>query len=345
MMWTQRRTPGRAGFGILITVAVLIASIAAPASGQAGTPVLGDGLWRVVFFLDQQAELGGVEVGYRGHGSAIIQMSDGAAAGEWNLSLSSVVLGTNATSNGVSIGTVSGDGMNQVLDFESMTVTDATYGITITMTADELPVSGGGTLTPMGRGCSAITGDWTIPFNDQTLSGEFIAQRLGAGGDETDANLRDSGLTIIEDARNGVINPLALREFIRMSEAGSEATERDDSCGLESARIFGNASTMLLNTVLVETGYAADDLDDESFMDFYRVVLRSGLNETFPDSYLTWDFGLRNRLAAAVASEDPADWTFWLPIARQIGEDEAADTLSRNICRERGDYYCEEIGE
>lgn len=345
MMRTKHRTIGRTGCGILITVAMLIASIAAPAGGQAGNPVLGDGLWRVVFFIDQAAVLGGVDVEYRGHGSSVIEINDGSASGEWNLSLTSVVTATTSTSNGVAIGTVSGDAVEQTLDFSSMTVTDATFGITVTFTADELPVSGGGTLRPLGRGCDAITGVWFIPFNDQTLEGQFIAQRLGAGGGETDADLRDTGLALVEDARSGTIDVSALRAFVAQAERGSEATARDSGCGTESARIFGTAATMLLNTVLVETGYATDDLSDAEFVEFYRVVLRSGLFETFPDTYLTWEFGLLNRLAAAIRSEDPADWRFWLPIARQLGEEEAASELARNICDDRGDLYCEGADE
>lgn len=315
--------------------------MAVPAGGQAGNPVLGDGLWRVVFFIDQAAVLGGVDVEYRGHGSSVIDINSGAASGEWNLSLTSVVTGTTSSSNGVAIGTVSGDAVEQTLDFSSMTVTDATLGITVTFTADELPVSGGGTLRPLGRGCSAITGVWFIPFNDQTLEGNFIAQRMGAGGGETDADLRDTGLGLIEDARNGTIDVSALRAFVAQAESGSEATSRDSGCGVETARIFGTAATMLLNNVLVETGFAADDLEDAEFMEFYRVALRSGLFEMFPDTYLVWEFGLLNRLAAAIGSDDPADWRFWLPIARQLGEDEAASGLAQRICDDRGDLFCE----
>ena len=342
---TKRTLSRRSGLGIVLAAAVMIASMAAPAGGQAGGPVLGDGLWRVVFFLEQRATLGGVEFDYSGHGSSIIDMTGGSASGEWNLSLSTVVVGESATSNGVAIGTVSGDGVEQVLDFTSITVTEATFGIAVTITADELPVSGGGSFTATGRGCSALTGEWVIPFNDQQLEGQFIAQRIGAEGGETDADMRDEGLELIEQARNGTINVGALRAFIQQAERGSEATGRDDGCNDETARVFGTAATLLLNSVLVQTGYAATDLDDAQFMEFYRVALRSGLFEMYPETRLTWEFGLLNRLAAAVGSEDPAVWRFWLPVARQLGEEEAAAALAQNICDERGDFYCEGVDE
>ncbi len=341
----MRNLSRRSGLGIVLAVAVMIASVAAPAGGQAGSPVLGDGLWRVVFFLEQRATLGGVEFDYSGHGSSIINVTGGEATGEWNLTLTTVVVGSNATSNGVAVGTVIGSGAQQVLEFSTITVTDATLGITITVTADELPESGGGTFTPTGRGCSALTGDWVIPFNDQSLEGQFIAQRLGAEAGETDADMRDAGLDLIEQARNGVIDAASLRAFIQQAESGSEATARDEGCNDETARVFGTAATLLLNTVLVETGYAASDLEDAEFVEFYRIVLRSGLFETHPDTRLTWEFGLLNRLAAAISSEDPAVWRFWLPIARQLGEDEAAAELARNICEERGDLFCEGVDE
>lgn len=328
---------------MLLSAALMIASLTAPAGGQAGNPVLGDGLWRVVFFLEQQAVLGGVDIEYRGHGSSVIEINDGSASGEWNLSLTSFVVATTSTSNGVAIGTVSGDAVEQVLDFTSISVTDAALGINLTFTADELPPTGGGTLRPLGRGCSAITGVWFIPFNDQLLEGQFIAQRLGADGGATDADLRDTGLELIEAARNGTIDVGSLRNFVAAAERGSEATARDDGCGAETARIFGSAATMLLNSVLVETGFAADDLEDAEFMEFYRVAVRSGLFETSPDTYLTWEFGLLNRLAAAVGSEDPDQWSFWLPIARQLGEEEAATALALNICDARGDLFCEGV--
>lgn len=341
MSWTSLRTTRRRTAGILLAVALLFASAAAPAGSQAGNPVLGDGQWRVVFFIEQAAVLGGINIEYRGHGSSLIAMNGGNATGEWNLSLTTVVTATTATSNGVAIGTVSGNGVEQTLDFTSMTVTDATFGVTVTFTADELPVSGGGTLRPLGRGCSAITGVWFIPFNDQTLEGTFIAQRLGAGGGETDADLRDNGLALIEDARNGTINVGALRDFVAQAERGSEATARDSGCGSDTARIFGNAATMLLNSVLVEAGYATEDLSDADFMEFYRVALRSGLYEMYPDTYLTWEFALLNRLADAIRSDDIAVWRFWLPIARQLGEDEAAIELATRICMEEGHFGCD----
>lgn len=341
---TNTRVPRRrAGIGIVLAAAVMIASLTAPAGGQAGTPALGDGLWRVVFFLDQRATLGGVEFDYTGHGSSIIEINDAVATGEWNLSLSTVVVGENATSTGVALGTVSGSPILQELNFDTITVTDATFGIEITLTADELPDSGAGTLLPTGRGCSALTGDWIIPFNDQTLEGQFIAQRLGADGGETDADLRDSGLDLIEQARTGTIDVNALRAFIARAEAGSEATARDDGCSVEVAGIFGTAATLLINSVLVETGFATTDLDDAEFMEFYRVALRSGLFEMYPETLLTWDFGLRNRLSAAIGSEDPAVWRFWLPIARQVGDEVASRELAINICRERGDFFCEGV--
>lgn len=339
------RLSRRAGLGALLATAVMVASMAAPAAGQAGSPVLGDGLWRVVFFLDQRATLAGTEFDYTGHGSSIIQVTDGSASGEWNLSLSTVVIGTNSASNGVAIGTVSGNALEQVLDFDTVTVTDATFGITVTLTAEELPVSGGGTLTPTGRGCSALTGEWIIPFNDQQLEGQFIAQRLGTGGGETDADLRDTGLGLIEQARTGTIDASALSEFIRQAEAGSEATARDDGCDAETAGIFGTAATLLVNSVLVEAGFATTDLDDAEFMEFYRAALRSGLFEMYPETRLTWGSGLRNRLAAAIGSDDPAVWTFWLPIARQLGDEVASRELAINICRERGDFFCEGVDE
>ena len=327
----------------LLAVAILMASMTVPAGSQAGTPVLGDGTWRVVFFLQQQASLGGVEFDYSGHGSSIIDVTSGTASGEWNLSLTTVVVGENATSNGVANGTISGTAGEQVLDFSSITVTDATFGITITLGADELPANGGGTFTPTGRGCSALTGDWVIPFNDQQLEGTFIAQRMGAGGGETDADLRDEGLAIIEQARAGAVDVTTLQAFINRAEQGSEATARDEGCDLATARIFGNAATVLLNTVLIEVGYAVDAIPDADFIQFYQVVIRSGLFETEPDTRLTWEFEVLNRLGAAIGSDDPAVWRFWLPIARQIGETEAAIELAQNICRDSGHFGCENI--
>lgn len=333
----------RNGLTTLLAAAVLITSIVTPAGSQAGSPVLGDGLWRVVFFLDQKASLGGVDFQYSGHGSSIVQMGDGSASGEWNLSLTTVVLDSNSTANGVALGTVSGTGSELVLDFSTITVTDASIGLTVTMGADELPPTGGGRLNMSGRGCSAITGDWIIPFNDTQLEGEFIAQRLGADGGETDADLRDDGLALIEQARLGTIDVSALGAFVERAEQGSEATARDDGCSLEASRIFGTAATLLLNTVLTEAGYAAADLTDAEFMNVYRIVLRSGLFETDPEVRLTWEHGLLTRLARAIGSEDPAVWRFWLPVAEQLGEEEAVLGLKRNICDELGLAFCQGV--
>ena len=330
----------RSSLVLILAAATMLASVATPAGSQGG-PTLGDGQWRVVFFLEQRANLGGVDFDYSGHGSAFVALADGSASGEWNLSLATQVVGTNGLANGEAIGTVSGDSTELVLDFTSITATDASIGMSVTFTADELPPTGGGRLVPGSIGCSAVIGDWTIPFNDTQLEGEFIAQRLGVDGGETDADLRDTGLDLIEQARAGTIDVTALRSFIQQAESGSEETARADGCSDEMSRTFGTAATLLLNAVLVETGYAATDLDDAAFMEFYRVVLRSGLFEMYPDTRLTWEFGLLQRLADAISSEEPRVWRFWLPIAEQLGEVEAAETLTRLICDERGDLHCE----
>lgn len=339
----NRMTGRRNWLMTLLAAALIIVSVITPAGSQAGSPVLGDGLWRVVFFLDQTANLGGVNFQYSGHGSAIVEMRDGSASGEWNLSLTTVVQDSNSTANGVAIGTISGTGSELVLDFTTITVTDSSIGLTVTMGADELPATGGGQLAMSGRGCSAITGGWTIPFNDTQLEGEFIAQRLGADGGETDADLRDDGLALIEQARSGIVDVFALSAFVQRAEQGSEATARDDGCSLETSRIFGTAATLLLRTVLTEAGYAAADLSDEAFMTLYRLVLRSGLFETDPEVRLTWQNDLFGRLANAVGSEDPAVWRFWLPVAEQLGEERAALSLNQNICDERGDLFCQGV--
>lgn len=327
---------GRRGLiAALLLVALLIAATVPPAGSQ-GRLGLGEGLWRVVFFYQAQNELGGVDIDYSAHGSAVLDVAEGSTTGEWNLSVRSQILGTNATSNAVAIGAARGDSISQDLELTEVTVTDASVGLTVTFRADELPDAGAGSFVATGSGCSAVTGTWLIPFSDQLLRGEFIAQRLGTGGAATDADFRDEGLRLIEDARSGTIDAGALRAFIERAELGSEATARDSGCEGDSARLFGTAATLMLDTVLVETGYAARDLDDAAFVDFYRVVLRSGLFEVYPDTRLTWEFDLLQRLADAITSDDPADWSYWLPVARQLGEDEAAIELAQNICEEQG---------
>jgi hypothetical protein len=326
---------------------LLLSLTAAPTGAQSdastGAYPLGTGLWRVTFFIRDNTELGGVVFNYSGHGSSIIEVPEnGPVTGEWNLSLRSSPVGEVATANGAATGFVTGDPLTQSLEFDQVTVTDAQFGIEITLSADELPDAGAGSLAVTGSGCNAVTGAWLIPFNGVFLRGSFIAQPLGTGVPLDQADLREEGQRLIEAARDGSINVGELRAFLAAAELQMDGnTGRRNDCTGEQAELFATAGTLLLDSVLIEAGYAVDELSDADFMEFWGLVLRSGLLLISDEARLTWEFELFERIGDAEVFGTIDDWRFWQPIAAQYGQDASAAAMARRICEEEGGGGCE----
>lgn len=330
--------------GGALAVVLLGLPAASPAPAQEGE--LADGNWRGSLSYTGNAELGGVGVHYDAHGSFVMNVASGRASGEWNLQVTSAIQGTTGVATATAIGTIDGSSISQELVFDRMTVVDPAFGITIEMSADELPVSGGGSLLVLNDSCNTISGSWTIPFNDSSLFGEFIAEPLVPGSASTQADLQEEGLRLIQQAADGVISPGELSSFIARAEAQAAGTTfRREGCDAETAYRFSNAATTLLDAVLVQSGFALDDADDSTFVALYRVGLRSGLFDFNPSARITWEFQLLQRLADAINSEEPSEWRFWLPVAREFGEPEAEAALEKNLCLDlhRADpFVCED---
>lgn len=344
----KRRLTTLAVTALLLVSAIVAAS--APSGAQDGDGrayALGDGQWRAVFFIRTDVELGGVDFNYNGHGSAIIDMSGGEAQGEWNMSLRTVVVGESASANAVATGTVTGDGLVQDLALDQVTATDAQFGIEITMTADDFALqgidSGAGSLVMLGRSCNAATAAWQIPFNGTTLGGDAIIEPLRPGSVDSQADLREEGLELIEQARVGNVDPSALGSYVARAESQMNGTLRRDDCLPEDAAVFAHAGAVLLATVLTETGYALGDASDEEFLDLFTIAVRSGVFLVSGDAQLRWEFEFLNRASGVLGSEDLEDLRFWQAASQQFGYDDSADALAREICRlEGGGEECDE---
>ncbi len=341
----RRRTGGRL-IALLACFAALAALVVPAAPVDAQGQGFGQGNWRVVFYYQAETVLAGEDVYYTGHGSMFLNVAGTEASGEWNLSLDTVVLSVGAPAHADAVGTIEGPSTRPVLPLDQVTVTEPTIGMTLTFTAEELPPSGIGELLVTGSGCNALTGKWLIPFQDTVLEGEFIAEPLGASEPSPQADLRDEGLALIENARNGVIDSSALAAFVARAEAeAGVATTRRGDCTGETARMYGTSALLLLDAVLKASGYALDGADDDTFVQLYRVALRSGLFDFNPSARITWEFELLQRLADAINDDEPRVWRYWLPVAREFGEVEAEAVLEKNICLEthRADpFYCED---
>ncbi len=325
----------------MVCFAALAAFVVPREAAEAQDMRFGEGDWRVVFYYQAETELGGQAVLYSGHGSMLMNVLGSEASGAWNLSLDTLVLSVGAPAHADAFGTIEGPRSKPLLPLDQVTVTEPSIGMTLTFTADELPTSGIGELQVTGSGCNALTGKWIIPFQDNVLEGEFIAEPLGAGEPSPQADLRDDGLTLIENARNGVIDPEALRAFIARAEADAGvATFRRGDCTGDTARMYGTSALLLLDAVLKASGYALEGTDDELFVDLYVLAVRSGFLEVYPEVRNVWELQLLSRLSRIMADGTVDDWKFWLPVATMLGEERAATILQELICEEERSVAC-----
>ena len=336
----RRRTGGRL-IALLACFAALAALVVPAAPVDAQGQGFGQGNWRVVFYYQAETVLAGEDVYYTGHGSMFLNVAGTEASGEWNLSLDTVVLSVGAPAHADAVGTIEGPSTRPVLPLDQVTVTEPTIGMTLTFTAEELPPSGIGELLVTGSGCNALTGKWLIPFQDTVLEGEFIAEPLGASEPSPQADLRDEGLALIENARNGVIDSSALAAFVARAEAeAGVATTRRGDCTGETARMYGTSALLLLDAVLKASGYALDGADDDTFVELYVLAVRSGYLETYPEIRSVWELELLSRLSQVMADGTLDDWKYWLPIAELLGEERAAAILHELICEEERSFAC-----
>lgn len=330
-----RTRVGRNVFALFVCFAALAALVVPQEPADAQDLGFGEGAWRVVFFYQAETELGGEIVLYSGHGSMFLDVRGSEASGEWNLSLDTLVLSVGAAAHANANGAIEGPRTRPLLPLDQVTVTEPSIGMTMTFTAAELPTSGIGELQVTGSGCNALTGKWLIPFQDNELKGEFIAEPLGEGEPSPQADLRDDGLTLIENARNGEIDPAALAAFIARAEADAGvATFRRGDCTGTTARMYGTSSLLLLDAVLKASGYSLEDADDDSFVSLYRLAVRSGFLEVYPEVRNIWELQLLSRLSRVIADGTLDDWKYWLPVAAMLGEDRAAQILQGLICEE-----------
>jgi hypothetical protein len=272
---------------------------------------------------------------YSSHGSFDIDVTDGGVDGIWNLRVSSVVPVAGAASAAVSsaIGPIEGDAIAPVLDLDSVTV-QPSVGPSLTFTADELPTAGAGWLRVTAFDCNAITGNWQLPFNGQPFDGTFIAQPLtGAGAPRTSqADFHHEGVQILSDLAEGTVNIEQILSYISRAETiANGSTVRADGCDAVTARRFSTAATSLIDSVLIQAGVDFEALDDETFLALYRAAFRTGTFDFNGALAAAWETQFLFRAFLAVNSEDRADWEFWLPIAREFGEEELEQALTENI--------------
>lgn len=307
--------------------------VAQSASAQANS--FPNGQWAGSLNFTGPLELGGVEVFYSSHGSFDLDVTNAGVDGIWNLRVSSVipVAGSDSAAISSAIGPIVGDGITPVLELESITV-QPVVGPSLTFTADELPTPGAGWLRVTSFDCNAITGEWQLPFNGQPFDGTFIAQPLsGAGAPRTSqADFHHEGVQILSDLGEGTVNVEQILSYIARAEAiANGSTVRASGCDAVTARRFSTAATSLIDSVLIQAGVNFDALDDETFLALYRAAFRTGTFDFNGGLAAAWETQFLLRAALAVNSEDRSDWEFWLPIAREFGEEELEEALTENI--------------
>ncbi|MEE9417459.1 MAG: hypothetical protein V3V01_19415 [Acidimicrobiales bacterium] len=330
---------------IFTAVLALFASllpVAESASAQSNS--FPNGQWAGSLSFSGPLMLGGVEVFYSSHGSFDLDVSDDGVDGIWNLRVSSVVpvAGSNSAAISSAIGPIEGDAITPVLELDSVTV-QPVVGPTLTFTADELPTPGAGWLRVTAFDCNAITGEWQLTFSGQPFDGTFIAQPLnGAGAPRTSqADFHHEGVQILSDLAEGTVNIEQILSYISRAETIAHGTTvRSAGCDAVTARRFSTAATSLIDSVLVQAGVDFEALDDETFLALYRAGFRTGAFDFNGPLAAAWETQFVFRAFLSVNSEERSDWEFWLPIAREFGEEELEQALTENIegdNRRRGD--------
>jgi hypothetical protein len=305
---------------------------ATPASGQAGRPVgFTDGRWFGSFnFLGTQ-ELSGIPVRYRATGTFELVSSDDGTTGLWDMFLVSLIDG--GVANADAGGSAEGEGIVDVaLSLDEVTAKDALTGLEITLSGDEIPNSGAGTLTADSLACEALSGTWEIPFAGTVLEGSFVANRdVGGGAGPAMQRLQQAGLDLLTSIDEGEVPIEAIRLFLGDAESVmGDSTERDDTCDEETFARFSTAALALGTAMVSALASRLDDLSDDELIEVTRMGWRSA---AFLDRDLAFPYeaALDLRMTAALREDDLEEMEYWLPVARELGRDVIAQNLENAI--------------
>jgi hypothetical protein len=320
---------------VLVAAAALALSTISPtsASGRAA-PTVGftDGQWVGSFSYLGTAELGGVPVRYRASGTFELVSGTGGTTGLWDVFLVTVIEGS--VTNAVAGGPAEGEGIESVaLVLDEVTATDSLTGLSVTLSGEEIPNSGAGSLTVDSTGCGALSGLWELPFNGTVLTGSFIANRSATGGFGTQwQRLQQYGLDLLTSIDEG--GPLPI-ETIRLYLADAEAvmggtTERDSNCDEATFGRFNTAALSLGDAMISALIARIPELTDDELLEVTRMGYRSGafVNE---DLAYPFEIALTLRMTTALTEGDLEEMEYWLPVALEWGNDELARNLAEAI--------------
>jgi hypothetical protein len=236
--------------------------------------------------------------------------------------------------NAVAGGSAEGEGIDNVtLDLSEVTATDSLTGLSITLSGDEIPNSGAGTLTVDSTGCGALSGTWGLPFNGTVLTGSFIANRA-IDGDVGTAwqRLQQQGLDLLISIDEGGPVPV---DRIRLYMADAEAvmgstTERDSTCDEATFRRFNTAALSLGDAMVSALIARIPELSDDELLEVTRMGYRSGAFVA-PDLAYPFEVALALRMTSALTEGNLTEMEYWLPVAVEFGKNELAQNLADAI--------------
>lgn len=332
----MRRLPRAAvivGFVLAIAVSTVVPSPEGVEAQSVGFP---DGEWAGSLSYVGTAGIDEFHTRLTAHGAFDIAVGPAGTDGLWNLQVSSILLEeASASAIAIATGDVLGGRTTSTLEFGSMTVrAGGILSDPITFTADDLPDPGAGSIAVTGGGCNAITGTWIIPFDGELLMGDFVAQpRSAAGSPSTSAaDFHTDAVGLIDDITTGAFDGERLLSLLAEAERiAADTTLRRSGCSAETAYLFSNAATALIDTVLAVAAVNIGLASDEVFLNLYRAGIRTGAFDFNSGLETSWKWELSSRLANAVSAGSRPEWEFWLPVAREYGYESNERALAELI--------------
>ena len=329
---------------LAVCVAVLVAGATVPAtvSGGPAPSEFPEGNWEGYYGMDpasMYADGGAAEVtaSFEALGNFEAAAVAGTLSGRWLIDAHAVVEadGLRTEADAVAVGVFNGPTSGVDLELTKLRATEPSMGMTIELTAAELPGGSGGTMNVLGGDCNSVWGNWTLEFTGFEFVGQFSAIRVGAEqNDESVAAARrasqealtSQGRLILGNIRDGVVDLVLIRDLLQSAE-GALAYGGLGSCGNEDSGSFRAATTELIDSMLFEMVGLVDELDADVLIELVVAGFRSGSFSADPDAREFWLRAYDEAVDAALATGDRVTLAKFSAASRLLGFDEQADTI------------------
>ncbi len=345
----RQRSLRSTGVVLLLATALLITVGSPPVSSQTPPPGPPAGNWLGFFHYDSTAifvtDDGDVPVLYTATGGFEFVTANGFLSGDYRLDVTAELIDLGTTATASAVGDLTGPATEADMVFNNMVVASEVAGIVIELpfTAAELgnPL---GKMVSTGGSCSRVDGTWNQEFaigmearggSVDQLTGTWVALRDTSLGDSDPASLAAEmasltalGQSVLDNLRDGVLNTSDLRDYLAVAEGAIVSGTTRSNCdeGIDSAveARFRSFAAANVDQILIEAALDIDSFDDRDFLWLLNSGYRIGTFPTASELTEFYESDYDRRLAAAVASGDPAALRLFLASATQLGKDDVA---------------------